>query len=90
MLGVRPCDEGDVVELTIDVELDLRDEVCPYTYVKSRLALEELESGQVLRITVDHPPAAHNVPRALRNEGHEVLDVAQAAESTWVITVRKA
>jgi tRNA 2-thiouridine synthesizing protein A len=78
------------VEIVVDVDLDLRDEVCPYTYVKSRLALEEMGSGQVLRITVDHPPAVQNVPRALRSEGHEVLDVTPVGESTWVITVRKA
>ena len=27
-------------------ELNLRGEVCPYTFVKSKLALEEMESGR--------------------------------------------
>lgn len=73
----------------VDVEIDLRGEVCPYTFVKSKLALEELEIGQVLRVLVDHLPAVDNVPRSLRNEGQEVLEVKQLNTTDWNIVVRK-
>jgi TusA-related sulfurtransferase len=55
--------------------LDLSGEVCPYTFVRAKLALEELPLSATLLIIVDHPPAAVNVPRSLRGEGHEVLSV---------------
>lgn len=74
----------------VDLEIDLKGEVCPYTFVKSKLALEELESGQVLRVVVDHLPAVENVPRSLGNEGHQVLEVVQINDSDWSITIRKA
>ncbi len=74
----------------VDLEIDLKGEVCPYTFVKSKLALEELESGQVLRVVVDHLPAVENVPRSLDNEGHQVLEVVQINDSDWSITIRKA
>jgi TusA-related sulfurtransferase len=70
-------------------ELDLRGEVCPYTFVKTTLALEEMEPGQVLEVTVDHAPAVENVPRSVSNRGHEVLDVQQVTDSNWLIRVRK-
>jgi TusA-related sulfurtransferase len=70
-------------------ELDLRGEVCPYTFVKTVLALEEMEPGQVLEVTVDHLPAVENVPRSVSNRGHEVLEVRQANACDWIITVRK-
>jgi len=73
----------------IDEELDLRGEVCPYTFVKSKLAIEEMEENQVLRITLDHQPAVVNVPRSLTNEGHEVLDVTQVGPMLWTLTVKK-
>ena len=76
--------------LKIDQELDLKGEVCPYTFVRSKLALEEMEAGQVLRLTVDHRPAVSNVPRSLSNEGHEVVEVKQINAIDWTITVRKA
>lgn len=70
--------------------LDLKGEVCPYTFVKSKLALEEMESGQVLRVIVDNRGSAENVPRSLSSEGHQILNVAKLNDNDWAITVRKA
>jgi TusA-related sulfurtransferase len=70
--------------------LDLKGEVCPYTFVKSKLALEEMESGQVLRVIVDNRGSAENVPRSLSSEGHQILNVAMLNDTDWAITVRKA
>jgi TusA-related sulfurtransferase len=70
--------------------LDLKGEVCPYTFVKSKLALEEMESGEVLRVVVDNPGSAHNVPRSLSMEGHQILGVVKLNETDWAITVKKA
>lgn len=61
---------GSVAERPL---LDLRGEVCPYTFVRTKLALEELPPGAELVIWLDHGPAFRNVPRALREDGHEVL-----------------
>lgn len=80
----------DATKLTVDQELDLRGEVCPYTFVKSKLALEEMEDGQVLRVLVDHLPAVDNVPRSMQNEGQEILDIAQVGATEWTITIRKS
>lgn len=70
--------------------LDLKGEVCPYTFVKSKLALEEMESGQILKVIVDNRGSADNVPRSLSSEGHQVLNVARLNDTDWAITVRKA
>ena len=40
-------------EITPDQELDLRGEVCPYTFVKTKLALEMMHPGEVLKVAVD-------------------------------------
>lgn len=73
----------------VDEELNLRGEVCPYTFVKSKLALEDLESGKILRVIVDNPESAENVPRSLTNEGNEVLGVGPIGDEAWSILVRK-
>jgi tRNA 2-thiouridine synthesizing protein A len=70
-------------------ELDIRGEVCPYTYVKTRLALEELEVGQVLRVLVDYEPATRNVPRSVAAQGDEVLWVEPVEEGAWAIWIQK-
>lgn len=76
--------------MDVGQELDLKGEVCPYTFVKTKLALEMMETGQVLRVIVDHLPAVENVPRSVANEGHQVLNVGQVNDTDWEIVIRKA
>jgi tRNA 2-thiouridine synthesizing protein A len=70
--------------------LDLRGEVCPYTFVKTKLILEELDSGQDLTILLDDSAATANVSKSLRNEGHEILGLKAISGEVWQIVVRKA
>lgn len=77
-------------ETAIDKELNLQGEVCPYTFVKSKLALEVMQPGQVLRVTVDNDESAANVPRSMQNEGHNVLGVTKLNDKDWQIVVRKS
>ncbi len=76
-------------EVRIDKEIDIKGEVCPYTFVKTKLTLEAMKSGEVLRIVVDHLPATENIPKSLKGEGHAVLEVSQINETDWQIITRK-
>jgi tRNA 2-thiouridine synthesizing protein A len=77
-------------EPSIDRELNLQGEVCPYTFVKSKLALEVMQPGQVLRVIVDNDESASNVPRSMQSEGHGVLGVDKLNDKDWQIIVQKA
>jgi len=78
----------DVQEIQIDKELNLKGKVCPYTFIESMLALEEMEIGEVLQVIVDYPPAVCDVPKSLKNEGYEILDVNPINETDWAIVVK--
>lgn len=73
-----------------DRELDLKGEVCPYTFVKTKLALEEMAAGEVLRVVLDYPDSVASVPRSARLEGHSVLRVERLNETDWQVLIRKA
>jgi TusA-related sulfurtransferase len=73
----------------IDKKLDIRGEVCPYTLVKSKLGVEDIEVGQVIEITLDYPEASRSIPKAMLNYGHTVLKVEEVKPQEWVIQVRK-
>ncbi len=75
--------------MEFDRELDLKGEVCPFTFVKSKLILEQMEPGQILRIILDYKPSVENVPKSMREEGQEVLEVKQIGENLWEVIVRK-
>ncbi len=56
-----------------DLELDITGEICPMTYVRTRLALDRLRPGQVLAVMLRGDDPARNVPRSAERQGHEVL-----------------
>jgi len=71
------------------VTLSLLGEVCPFTFVRTKLRLEELPVGATLRVVVDHPPAAQNVPRSVTEWGQRVLSVEAEPEGVWAIVIEK-
>jgi len=79
-----------VEPVAADRELDIRGDVCPITFVKAKLTIEKMASGQVLKVLIDYAPSAENVPRSLAHEGHEVLSVTRDEGSLWTLLVRKA
>jgi tRNA 2-thiouridine synthesizing protein A len=78
----------DTQKIQVDQELNLKGKICPYTFVESMLALEEMETGEVLRVIVDYPPSACDVPKSLTKEGYEIMDVSKINETDWAIVVR--
>ncbi len=70
-------------------KLDIRGLVCPYTFVKAKLAIEDMELGEVLEIVLDYPEAAHNIPKSMQDHGQKVLKVEQTGIKEWIIAVRK-
>jgi tRNA 2-thiouridine synthesizing protein A len=73
-----------------DVELDIRGEVCPYTFLRAKLALEPLAPGTVLRVILGNETSTRDVPRSLADAGHTVLAVESAGPDLWVVTVRRS
>ena len=77
-------------EIKVDKELDLRGEVCPFTFVKSKLIIEQMNIGEVLKVILDYYPSVENVPKSMREEYQEVLAVKQIGENLWEVYIRKA
>ena len=71
-----------------DQEINLKGKICPYTFIESMLTLEEMKPDEVLRVIVDYAPAVCDVPRSLKNEGYEILEVSPINETDWAILVR--
>jgi len=69
--------------------LDLAGEVCPYTFVRTRLALEDLPLGARVDVIFEHEPARRNVPRSAIEWGQEVLSVEELTPGRWRIALRK-
>ena len=76
-------------ELKVDDSLDITDVVCPITFVKVKMALEDLENGQILDVHLNEGEPIQNVPRSLKDEGHKVLSVQKNDDETYNLLVQK-
>jgi TusA-related sulfurtransferase len=70
-------------------ELDLTGEVCPFTFVRTKLRLEELPVGAQVRVIVDHEPATRNVPRSVTEWGQRVIAISPSGPGRWEILIEK-
>ena len=76
-------------EFKSDYFVDITDVVCPVTFVKAKVALEEIDNGQILEIKLNDGEPIQNVPRSLKNEKHKVLSVDKNEDGTYTIAVEK-
>lgn len=70
-----------------DVSRDFRGVVCPLNYVKTKLVLEQMDSGKTLSILLDEE-GARNVPASAAEDGHEILSTTRE-DNHWRIIIRK-
>ncbi|MBU6398334.1 MAG: sulfurtransferase TusA family protein [Rhodospirillales bacterium] len=72
-----------------DKAIDITAETCPMTYVRTRLALDAMETGQILLVRLKGEDPLRNVPRAAADQGHELLDLLEQPDGTHVLVIQK-
>ena len=70
-------------------KVDITDVVCPVTFVKTKVGLEELEDGQILQVHLNDGEPVQNVPRSVKDEGHQVLKLIDNEDGTYELYIRK-
>jgi TusA-related sulfurtransferase len=68
--------------------IDITGEVCPMTFVRTKLRLERMQSGEVLHVRLRGDEPLRNVPRAARDEGHIILGIVPAGND-HIVTIRR-
>jgi tRNA 2-thiouridine synthesizing protein A len=76
-------------EIKVDRRIDIKGHVCPYTFVKSKLAIEDMEVGEVLEILLDYEEAARSIPKSMEDLGQKILKVEKINDTDWIIIVKK-
>ena len=71
------------------VTQDFRGVACPMNFVKTKLALEALKSGDSLDVLLDDGEPIENVPNSVQQEGHTIVK-KEKVENHWQVTIRKA
>lgn len=87
--GSKPVAEKDSEPAVQSITKNLRGVSCPLNFVKTKIELSALKSGDLLEVWLDDGQPIQNVPGSIRNEGHEVVSVTQTGEY-WKVLIRKA
>jgi TusA-related sulfurtransferase len=69
--------------------LDITREVCPMTFVHTRLALDRLAPGEVLLVLLRGEEPRLNVPRTAVAQGHQVLAQEDGADGITRLLLRR-
>ncbi len=72
-----------------DKAIDITAETCPMTFVRTRLALDALVTGQILLVRLAGADPLANVPRAAADQGHDPLELLPQADGSWLLVIQK-
>jgi sulfite reductase (ferredoxin) len=74
-------------ETPVDKTSDFRGVVCPLNYMKTKMALDQIKSGQTLLVLLDEA-GAKNVPESASQDGHKVLSISRD-QNHWKVLIQK-
>jgi len=69
--------------------IDLRGVPCPLSFVRAKLHLEKLETGNLLEVLLDGGEPIEQVPNSLVSDGHKVKSIEER-DRYFALTVQKA
>lgn len=73
------------IAAAIDITLD----ICPMTFVKTKLALEDLSPGDLLEVTLRDGEPFLNVTRSCEEEGHRILERTPQEDGLWRLVIER-
>jgi TusA-related sulfurtransferase len=72
-----------------DRTLDITGEICPMTFVRTRLALDRMTTGQTLLVLLRGDEPLRNVPRTAAEQGHTVLSQTTGPDGVTRLLLRR-
>ena len=72
-----------------DQVLDITNDTCPMTFVRTRLALERMQPGMVLLVRLRGEEPLRNVPRTAVEQGHAVLSLETGSDGIALLRLRR-
>ena len=65
-----------------DFFIDITDQVCPLTFVKTKLLIEGMPTGKLAEVRLKGAEPLENVPRSVEEHGHEILILVPESDNT--------
>ncbi len=77
-----------MADIVADAVLDARGESCPYPFIRTKWLMEQIASGEVLKVIVNDPEALQNIDSLTKKSGDRILRIENEGD-THIIYVKK-
>ena len=77
------------MDINPDIELDLSGLNCPMPLLKAKLALNNMESQQILKVMATDPGSEKDFHLFVEQSNHQILDF-QKSDSAYFYWIRKS
>ena len=76
------------MEINADIEIDLSGQQCPMPLLKAKLALNSMDSTQVLKVVATDPGSEKDFQLFVNQTDHQILDL-QKDERAYFYWIKK-
>lgn len=70
-------------------QLDITREHCPMTFVKTKIELSKLSSGETLEVLVIEGEPLDNIPKSSAEQGFRILEISHVKDNIHKILIQK-
>lgn len=70
-------------------KLDITREHCPMTFVKTKIQLSKLNTGDLLEVFLTEGEPLKNVPRSSIEQGYSVLEISHVEGNVHRVLIQK-
>jgi TusA-related sulfurtransferase len=70
-------------------KIDVTKEHCPMTFVKAKVALSKLQTGDRLEVLLLEGEPLENVPRSAAENGHSIIEISHVINNVHRVIIEK-
>ena len=67
--------------------LNLTGVPCPINFVRTKLKLDAMQSGEILEVLLDDGEPITSVSLSITEEGHTILEKTQTENQVWLLKI---
>lgn len=69
--------------------LDITQEHCPMTFVKTKLKLAQINNDDILEVLLKEGEPLENVPKSAKEQGYQIVDISHIENDIHKVTIKK-
>ncbi len=70
-------------------KLDITNEHCPMTFVKTKLELAKLNQGELLEVLLKEGEPLDSVPKSSKEQGYEIVEISHIEKDIYKVIIKK-